>query len=141
MSSYMSIDYNSEYGSISGYSVAAQEEQLRNWLNSFGVELEYLKKNYDFIADAVQCNNNIAILKNLFVDEDHRNKGIGTDLVEDFLSDASDSVLVFLISDSAEIQDSGFDLETWYNSFGFEKLEDTGMGPLLVLNQSNCYSE
>ena len=77
----------------------------------------------------------ISILKNINVGEKARGKGVGGQLMDDFMSAVADegSSAIILIADMGEIQDEGFNLEEWYEGYDFETVgRDSGGNPVMV---------
>ena len=78
----------------------------------------------------------VAIMKNAFVPEEQRGQGIGAQLVEQFINEASDAGAssVILLADLGEIQLEGFDLVKWYEGYGFEIIgKDNAGNPVMEL--------
>lgn len=92
------------------------EEQYRigNYLAEQDYEEEWEKQSRNF--------ERVAVLKNVWVEEDKKGKGRGNELVQWFLDEAMerDMEAVFLVADVTERNE--FDLVTWYQSFGFTEV-------------------
>lgn len=131
MDSPKMIDIEEDFGSVQGYAVDSNREQLENWMTGFHVYDEVL------IKDIRSRFKRIAILKNLNVNEDERNNGYGNDLFEAFKEQAiyDDADAILLIADTGEGNE--FDLVKWYERLGFRRLTN-GSDPLmlLVLNET-----
>ena len=74
----------------------------------------------------------IAFLKNMYVEDDFKNQGYGTQLVDMFIDESSVLGANVIILESDEAESNDFDL-TWYESFGFEKLESEDANPIMIL--------
>ena len=61
--------------------------------------------------------------------EESRNQGIGTDLLQQFLDKAYD-MPILLISDEGE--ENAFGLTNWYEKYGFEYIGESGGYPVLL---------
>jgi N-acetylglutamate synthase-like GNAT family acetyltransferase len=123
------IEISEEVGSVEGYAIVSAAEQVENWLLGLTVEADGL------IADIRSEHENVAILKNINVDDEHRGHGHGNDLMESFLAAAQDNGAdtVLLLCDLNEEQSPGFDLKRWYEGWGFEAVLDTPSGPVMKL--------
>jgi GNAT superfamily N-acetyltransferase len=131
MLTHIDIDDDDGRGNVNGYVVAAGAEQLGNWLE------EYTPHAAKIAAWVKENCTRIAIGKNLNVNEDHRGKGIGTDLFCSFMSRAAElgADIIVLISDAAEQQQDGFHLQTWYESQEFGPVTATNAGAFMVYPQ------
>ncbi|HBT0444784.1 TPA: GNAT family N-acetyltransferase [Klebsiella pneumoniae] len=109
-------------GSIEGYKVSSDREQIVNWFAKRFHQKPDLAKNI-----------NVAFLNNLYIDEDSRGEGKGTSLVSSFIEECFDCHFIFLECDNGE--DNPFSLSNWYESFGFEILYN-GENPIMVLENS-----
>ena len=122
------IEEDGEFiGSIEGYEVSTDREQLRNWLQKYdkGELYETLSNKYDTIA----------IIKSIHVDDEHRGQGYGNELFEGFIGSTS-ARAVLLVADRYESQSEGFNLQKWYEGYGFKVISDTSSGPLMLLDQN-----
>lgn len=113
-------------GSLDGYVVDTNTEQLENYLYSFSMKS-------GVISDIREKYDRIAIIKNLHVDDDHRGIGLGNKLLSDAIDEAYDNgaEAIIIIADMEE--SNKFDIQRWYESFGFEKITNTDSGPLMIL--------
>lgn len=121
-----SITQQSDEGSLEGYVVDTTQEQLRNYLRSQSVDerrIALLQKDID----------RIGIIKNLWVDEDHRNQGIGNDLMSMAIDDAqhAGAEAIILVADLGEQNE--FDIIKWYEDFGFQIIDKAGSNYLMIL--------
>lgn len=126
------IECEVDHGCASGYVVDATEVNIRN----------YLEQHTD-LAEAIalkleQRKERVALLRNIHVDEEHRNQGIGTELVLDFINKAESAgaTCYIAICDAGETQKDGFELEAWYNNLGFVRIAKTGSGPLMAMPEA-----
>lgn len=92
---------------LEGYKVLSSGEQLTNWF-----------QKRDLNPPKYDSPIMLGFLNNLFVDEEYRNEGQGTYLVESFLDECFDCQYIFLECDNGEQNE--FDLKSWYEGFGFE---------------------
>lgn len=122
------IDISEEFGSAQGYVVASDRVQVGNYLAGHS---EHAQRIAAWLKDNCQ---NVAILKNINVDDDHRSAGHGGSLLGDFLAQAQDELtdVIILISDAAESQAEGFKLDAWYEGYGFSGVVATGSGNFMV---------
>ncbi|EPP7233965.1 GNAT family N-acetyltransferase [Shigella flexneri] len=115
------ISIDSDNGSLEGYKISSTAEQLQNWFAERGFE-----------APTYNTPVTVGFLNSLYVDEDARSNGEGTFLVESFLSECGECDYIFLECDTAEQNE--FNLQKWYESFGFEVLVEAEC-PILILSQ------
>lgn len=122
------IDQIVDGGSLDGYVVDTDKEQLSNYLESQGANPEIAKK-------LAKRYNRIGIIKNMWVDEEERNQGLGTDLVSNAIDDAylNGAEAVLLVSDEGESNE--FNLTKWYQGFGFKKIGMAGSDPVMLLHK------
>lgn len=128
MSVFQSIELELGDGTLSGYVVDAHAEQIGNYLSEH-------TDRYQEIADQLAGDGHqVALLRNMAVEHAERGKGVGNQLVSMFMSHAEDhgASAFLLIADTGEVQADGFDLVTWYESFGFTTVMDTSAGPLMA---------
>ena len=122
------INVNIRGGSAFGV-LHSKRDNFENWI---------IKENLDDEARgffAMFPDNKllpIAIMKNLNVDENKRNQGLGNDLMSSFLNDASDAKNVVLIADVLE--KNKFDIVKWYAGWGFTQIGKAGEHPVMILN-------
>lgn len=74
----------------------------------------------------------VAILKNVWVDEESRGQGVGSELMSKFFDEAEEASSFVLIADSEQTQNQGFNLAKWYQGYGFEVVGESGSGPVMV---------
>lgn len=119
MKTEISIEYSG--GNAFGY-VSDNLTYLKNFLEKEGISLHTVSAQYSEWLD-----EKFAILKSLHVEEEFRNQGFGTDLVNTFLEEAllNEASIVFLIVD-VDAQNE-FDLVTWYEGFDFERVANTNL--------------
>ena len=123
-----SIDIDEENGSVSGYAIPSECEQLPNWLEKHDLYNESL------IAMLREKFSVIAFLNNLNVDEESRNEGNGSYLFDLFKEQAiyNDCDAILLIADTGESND--FDLTAWYERLGCKIIAQSSGGPLMLLS-------
>lgn len=119
-------------GSLEGYVADAAEPNIRNYLDRHCSEAEMVS------AVLTDLGERVALLRNLYVPEEWRGQGIGTDLVSEFMrqAEAKGASAYLLISDECEGQANGLDLTSWYAGFGFEAVIQTPAGPLMVISDA-----
>lgn len=123
--------YRSKYlendgGNIEGYEISSEDENYKNFLLN-EIDTKIADKISEFIRNANY--NNIAIIKNINVEEDYRGQGLGRELLENFIDGVD---IAILISDKYEIQNDGFVLEKFYEGSDFEKVCDGSGGSLMI---------
>jgi GNAT superfamily N-acetyltransferase len=131
LSTLQHINQDGEGGSLEGYVVDTDQPQLFNYLESQGADPVLAKK----IAKKFK---RIGIIRNMYVDEEYRNQGLGTDLVSDAINDAflEGAQAILLVSDEGESNE--FNLTKWYQGFGFKKIGMAGTDPVMIMtNQIN----
>lgn len=116
-----------EYGYAEGYEVdPSKEENAYNFLSQRLGE----QAAKEVLAPYIQEGQKVAIIKNLQVREDRRGKGEGTKIFRQILEKVTAPV-VFLEADTGE--SNAFDLVSWYESYGFEKLPYELDNPIMIL--------
>lgn len=122
-----SISQHIEGGSLEGYVISTDNPNISNYLQSQGAPPELINR-------IIQKYKTLGLIRNMYVDDDHRGRGIGNDLVsnaiDDAASDKADAII--LVSDTDE--DNSFDLTKWYESFGFEVIGIAGNNPVMILD-------
>jgi len=108
-------------GNISGV-IHKDKQRILNWAEKERISPEAIN-----IISKLQTP--MAILKNINVEEEARNQGTGTDLLQQFL-DKAYNMPILLISDESE--DNAFGLTDWYTKYGFEHVGESGGHPVLL---------
>lgn len=109
-------------GSLEGYVVDTDQPQLENYLTSQGASIDLVK--------ALQSRySRVGLIRNMWVDEEMRGGGIGSDMLEKAIGDAfafgADAIL--LVADMAEDNSQlGKPLDKWYEGWGFKTSGITG---------------
>lgn len=128
MENYVNIDQHDQKdrGFLDGYVTDTDSERLTNFL------FDYIE-NTKIVSNIRKKYNKIGIIKNFHVDDKHRGKGIGNKLLRKAIDDAynNDAEAIILITDVEE--SNNFDLQRWYESYGFKKITNTASGPLMIL--------
>ena len=122
-----SISQHTEGGSLEGYVMSTDKPNINNYLQSQGATPE-------LINNITKQYKTLALIRNMYVDDDYRGQGIGNDLVSNAIDDAvnNGADAIILVSDSDE--DNPFDLTKWYESFGFEVVGTAGNNPVMILD-------
>ena len=115
------IDIEVSGGSLSGV-IHNDIQRVLNWGEKERLDDEAIKAISSLSAP-------IAILKNMYVDEELRGQGLGSDLIQRFLEEVYDTPVV-LISEKGET--NTFDLAKWYEGYGFETIGSSGGAPVLL---------
>ena len=123
------INQQEEGGSLEGYVVDTSAPQLTNYLTSQGADAR--------LATAIASKfSTIAIIKNMYVDDESRGKGIGSQLLESAIDEAFayGAEAIVLVADMAEDNQAlGKSLDQWYASYGFTKIGMAGSDPVMIL--------
>jgi ribosomal protein S18 acetylase RimI-like enzyme len=125
------LEVSATGGNASGYAADTAREQLPNWLLA-----RHRIDDPKLLADLQTRFHRIAFLNNINVDEYFREKGVGSSLLDRFISDACDdgAEAVLLMADACETQREGFNLVSWYEARGFVVLAQSPSGPLMLLD-------
>lgn len=126
------IELTIDHGSIFGYVVDATEPNIQTYL------MQYTNLGKSIAGRLAQRSEVVALLRNLYVDLEHRGQGIGSELVSRFLQEAEQAgaTCYILLSDDGEEQINNLDLMAWYEKFGFTGVLSTESGPLMVMPDS-----
>lgn len=108
-----SLDEELEEGNIYGYVTdGVRDVQLKNYMEEqgFPVVVELIREKYQMIA----------ILTNMYVNDEHRGSGIGTSLLENFIDKAYSKNVeaIVLVADTSDSNE--FDLVEWYETYDFK---------------------
>ena len=98
-------------------------EFVNNWLQSVGANIN----TSNLIPP-------IAIAKNMWVDEEVRNQGLGTDLINNFIGEASDMGAKCILLEADIGEDNAFNLVNWYSSFGFKTIGNGNQYPIMKMD-------
>jgi ribosomal protein S18 acetylase RimI-like enzyme len=122
-----SISQHTEGGSLEGYVMPTDKPNINNYLQSQGATPE-------LINNITNRYKTLALIRNMYVDDDYRGQGIGNDLVSNAIDDAANNGAdaILLVSDTDE--DNPFDLTKWYAGFGFEVVGTAGNNPVMILD-------
>jgi len=122
-----SISQHTDGGSLEGYVMSTDKPNINNYLQSQGATPELINN----IANRYKT---LALIRNMYVDDDYRGQGIGNDLVSNAIDDAASNGAdaIILVSDTDE--DNPFDLTKWYEGFGFEIVGTAGTNPVMILD-------
>lgn len=113
-------DYGDIVGNVAGI-IHYDKRYLLNWADENNLSDE-AAEHINNMSDAELLP--AAILKNINIDEDKRNKGFGKMGFEDFLKHVKKARTVFLIADVLEHNE--FKLEDWYRKYGFSTIGYAG---------------
>jgi GNAT superfamily N-acetyltransferase len=117
-------DNDEEVGNVSGV-IHYSEQYLKNWLESERfdtLDIQYILNKIKFP---------VAILKNINVYEEYRNQGFGKEGMSLFLEEVSEAKYVILLADTGE--ENNFELEKWYQGYGFKAYAQRRGLPLMIL--------
>jgi ribosomal protein S18 acetylase RimI-like enzyme len=122
-----SISQHTEGGSLEGYVMSTDKPNINNYLQSQGATPELIK-------NITNRYKTLALIRNMYVDDEYRGQGIGNDLVSNAIDDAANNGAdaVILVSDTDE--NNPFDLTKWYEGFGFEIVGTAGTNPVMILD-------
>ena len=122
-----SITQHTEGGSLEGYVMSTDKPNINNYLQSQGATPE-------LINNITKRYKTLALIRNMYVDDDYRGQGIGNDLVSNAIDAAAnnDADAIILVSDTEE--NNPFDLTKWYEGFGFEVVGTAGNNPIMILD-------
>ena len=116
-----------EVGNVSGV-IHYSADNVNNWMNSQKISHEKQAILWKYLQLPV------AILKNINIEEDQRNRGFGYRGLNLFLDKVKQANSVLLIADVGE--ENNFNLEEWYKGFGFKTIDISGGMPIMVLNRT-----
>lgn len=128
-SGYTSINQEDDNGSLEGYVVDTAQPQLKNYLTAQGADSDLI----DSIANKF---SRIAIIRNIWVDDDYRNSGIGSSLLESAINEAfaAGAEAIVLVADLNEDNEQlGKSLDAWYQGWGFKTIGKAGNDPIMLL--------
>jgi GNAT superfamily N-acetyltransferase/predicted transcriptional regulator len=120
------INQSNEGGNLEGYVIDSDKPQLTNYLSSQGADnnlINQLKQKY----------KTIAIIRNMYVDEEQRGQGYGNQLMSDAIDEAAGNHADAIICVADMSEDNAIDLVKWYENFGFEVVGKAGSDPVMVL--------
>lgn len=124
---YRDISIHHEKGGMDAYVVDTSMENAENYLKS---------KGYSEASVAeIRKHKRVCIILGIRVDEEHRGEGIGTELLEEIIENASiyGSEIIILEADTSESND--FDLVEWYEGYEFKTIErERANYPLMLLD-------
>lgn len=106
----VSIMNETEAGAIDGYVSDQISEQLAKRCERWGIDVSLVKN---------KGIKKFAILDSLYVNENKRNLGIGTALLERFITDCQNEGVDVILLEADTEEDNAFDLVEWYKKFGF----------------------
>lgn len=118
--SYFCYETEESDSGIEGlFCIGEERYRARNYIESQGYSIEE------------ENSMGIAVLKNVWVEEEERGSGIGSELVESFITEAKerDMQVIYLVADTGE--SNTFDIVSWYESFGFVKVSPLENYPLM----------
>lgn len=121
------------YVSIELDGIEARFEALLCTAENMNRIYNYMEEQREVNAfkEHVKGKTSVAVLKNLWVEEEERGQGYGIELMELFLSAVQEEDIchVYLIADNLE--ENSFDLVSWYESCGFRKITPKDECPLM----------
>lgn len=122
------ISQSNSGGSLEGYVVDTDQPQLKNYLESQGAPEQ-------LINNIASKFGRISIIKNMYIDDDSRGQGLGSNLLNNAIDDSYDrgAEAILLIADVHESNE--FSLVVWYKNYGFEIIGDAGGDPIMLLDE------
>jgi GNAT superfamily N-acetyltransferase/predicted nucleotidyltransferase len=130
-SSMQHINQQDGSGALEGYVVDTDQPQLMNYLTGQGASEKLVMK----LAEKF---NRIAIIRNMWVDEDARGQGTGSSMLESAIDEAfaNGAEAIMLVADLSEDNSAlGKSLDQWYEGWGFKKIGLAGSDPVMILTQ------
>ncbi|NDV50385.1 GNAT family N-acetyltransferase [Salipiger sp. PrR003] len=114
-------------GSVEGYVCGRDDENWGNYLADVHVGNDLIE-----VIEAAPIER-VAILKDLYVEGTARGFGLGTGLVTQILQEfeGHGAELTLLVADMYEANE--FSLVEWYQDWGFERVDCSDSGPLMVI--------
>jgi ribosomal protein S18 acetylase RimI-like enzyme len=122
------ISQSNSGGSLEGYVVDTDKPQLKNYLESQGASEQ-------LINNIASKFGRISIIKNMYIDDDSRGQGLGSNLLNNAIDDSYDrgAEAILLIADVHESNE--FSIVDWYKNYGFEIIGDAGGDPIMLLDE------
>jgi ribosomal protein S18 acetylase RimI-like enzyme len=113
---------NTDGGEVDGV-IHGNQERIKNWFDIGKIDGYKGYENY----------SKVAFLNNLYVDEDERGYGVGTNLLDWFIEESIDlgADAIYLISD--ENNENSMNLTDWYTKRGFEPAGWSRAGETLLI--------
>lgn len=114
------LDEAHDYGNITGV-IHNDWQYIENWFSKY-----FDQENQDIIIEDLKDSTSlpIAFLNNINIGDDHRGQGHGNSLYDYYESWATSNGAEhsLLVADVDESQREGFDLNKWYESYGYKKI-------------------
>jgi GNAT superfamily N-acetyltransferase len=120
------IEINIDKSNIFGNILTIDSYEFYEYFSAFFDDKIFLDiKSWLKLSDI----NEFALIRNVFVDEDNRNKGVGKKLVSDFIGQTNNLPILLL----AGADEEDFNLTDWYIKLGFTltKFSCTD-GPIMI---------
>lgn len=115
------ISYGEVFGGLEGYCCSVSDDCWRNYIS------EHASVEYNTILQALfedRQISNIAVLRNILIEEEYRGVGQGSDLLAQFLDEAFiDAETVILVAHPDE-PERFQDLIRFYEDFSFEAVDN-----------------
>lgn len=123
---YETISKHEDEGSIDGYVVDTSKENISIWLESVG--------GSDRLAAQIRGTyESICILKGIYVEENYRGRGVGSELLEEAINSAESLGAGAIILEADKLELNNFSLIHWYKEYGFEIVEEkSDKCPLMI---------
>lgn len=120
------INQSNEGGSLEGYVVDTDKPQLTNYLKSQGADESLIKQ-------LIEQFTTIGIVRNMYIDDEMRGQGYGSDLMNNAIDDAFNegAEAIVLVADIHE--ENAINLVNWYKNYGFEVIGDAHGDPVMLL--------
>jgi len=120
------IHQSNDGGNLEGYVVDSNQPQLSNYLTGQGAD-----KN--LVNALIEKYKTIAIIRNMYVNEEERGKGYGNDLVSNAIDSAAEQGADAIVCIADISEDNTVNLVKWYEGFGFETVGRAGADPVMVM--------
>lgn len=128
--------YRSEtYGGIEAYTCDLEDENWQNYLDEMGLR--------SAVIDAIAASGErcIGVLQDIRVYEGYRNLGHGNALMSDLMNDFEDQGAEIIVVFADLLEDNDFDLEAWYEDFGFERVDRDKDAPFMMIASEELLAE
>ncbi len=126
---WVSIDQYSGKNMLTGYVVDTTGVQIGNFLGSGN----YYGISQILIKEILTKYRRMGIIGGITVDEEDRGQGVGNHLLSSAINEAAEEGAEAMILFADTEEENEFDLVKWYEGYGFEKIVDTHVGPMMLM--------